>query len=379
MTDRLAPLLFLPPPINTPWTGVADQALQMQVSRADGSAKTVTSPLFWHDPNWCEMPIEQADSLAVAVGRLNTLVTAMRSELAPPDRCPVFHGGGVDVSTEDSKDEELNDSLPQEPFPRIVPYRPERYGLTASDFDHAAVIDLRLAIARDRSGRFAFSPNQIRRWEATPSGEPLAGGGWVPAATFPPDVISIKHVQRKLEQLRILSPAAAVFVSFEPYRLDEDLPRLLATNPDGIILLMSKMQLDGLSLAKLVQHARQEMNHAGRPDMPLWIVPGDVKADDVVKLIALGASAVAIDTWCEAVIEEAEQATSGHDGYQAATATQTKAIDSKYLRELAEYRLRPLIDRVLGLGFSLSRVTKAERLGSFDSTWAAELGVKQLG
>ena len=378
MNDRLAPLLFLPPPFNTPWTGVTDQALESDVSCRDGHRHSLASPLFWHDPNWCEMPTEQADTLAVALTNLNTLVAAMRSELAPPDRCSVFHGGRIDEAS-NVGDEDTEEASPQEPLPRIVPYRPERYGMSARDFDDATIIDVRLMMSRDESGRFAFSPDQIRRWEATPSDEPLAGGGWVPAATFPPDVISIKHVARKLDQLRVLAPSAAVFVTVEPYRLDEDLSRVLATGPDGLILRMDDMQLDGLSLAKLVQRARQEMNEAGASEMPLWIAPGDVSADDVVKLIELGATAVAIDSWCEALIEEAESATSGGMTSGIGGSTRSTPIDPNYLRELAEYRIGPLISRVLGLGFSIGRVNKSDRLGSFDPKWSAELGVKELG
>ena len=53
-------------------------------------------------------------------------------------------------------------------------------------------------------------------------------------------------------------------------------------------------------------------------------------------------------------------------------------IDANYLRELAEFRIGPLIARVTGLGSSLSRVARADRLGSFDAKWADELGVKEL-
>ena len=47
-----------------------------------------------------------------------------------------------------------------DPLARIVPYRPERYGLSDRDFDDARIIDVRLAMNRDESGRFAFSPEQ---------------------------------------------------------------------------------------------------------------------------------------------------------------------------------------------------------------------------
>ena len=86
---------------------------------------------------------------------------------------------------------------------------------------------------RDESGRFAFSPEQLERWEATPESHPLAGGGWVPSASFPPDVPSMQQLSSKLNQLRDLSPGAAVFVSIGSYRLDQELAQVVAANPDG--------------------------------------------------------------------------------------------------------------------------------------------------
>ena len=157
MRDRLAPLLFLPPPINTPWTGVSNETPTGETSRAKGEFYFTGSPLFWYDPNWCDMAAAQADSLAVAVAEMDTLVSALRSELAPPDQCSKFHSQSQDVDRNEPKDSaSTQDSETCDPFPRIVPYRPERYGLTVRDFDGASVIDLRLTMSRDESGTFRF-------------------------------------------------------------------------------------------------------------------------------------------------------------------------------------------------------------------------------
>ena len=374
MDDRLAPLRLIPPPINTPWTGEIEQVFQTSIKRLDDASIPVASPLFWHDPDWCEMSAQQADTLAVVISELGPLVSAMRSDLGTPNRSSKFHSGWDEAEVSG----DAKDLAPPVRFSRIVPYRPERYGLSVKDFDDATFVDVRLTIARDHSGRFAFTPNQIRRWEATPAGESLAGGSWVPAATFPPDVNSMKHLSQKFEQLRVLAPTAAVFVTIEPYRIDEDLPRILAAKPDGVILRMDDMQLDGLQLAKLVRNTRHEMYENDSPNMPLWIVPGKVTPDDVVKLIQLGATAVAIDAWCDELIQEAEEATAGHTQPRFTHRTEPVSIDPQYLRDLAEFRLQPKVARIMGLGYSLGRVAKAERLGTFDATWASELGVKQL-
>ena len=61
----------------------------------------------------------------------------------------------------------------------MIPYRPERYGLSDRDFDGAAVVDVRLAMRRDSTGRFAFThAEEIGRWEATQAGV-AAGGRWL--------------------------------------------------------------------------------------------------------------------------------------------------------------------------------------------------------
>ena len=259
-------------------------------------------PLFWYDPPWHDVSADAADVIATAVAELGVLVSALRRDLSGVDREPGFH---ATEREENEQDDDAGDSEEAfEPLPRIVPYRPERYGLSDRDFDAARIIDVRLLMTRDPSGRFAYSPQQIERWEATPAGEPLAGGGWVPSATFPPDVASMQHLSSKLSQLRALSPTAAVFVSMGPHRLNKELPEIIANKPDGLILRLDELPLDGLQLASVTRHARQLIDQMVGEEFPLWVVPGEITPDDAVKLIACGASAVAIDDWCNPIIEQ---------------------------------------------------------------------------
>lgn len=341
-----------------------------QIARADGVDVTIDLPLFWYDPPWCHVASERADILATAVGLSNVLVSAMRSDLAGPDREPKFHA----QERRDAEHDEAEGS--RVAIDRIVPYRPERYGLSVADLDSAKVIDVRLTMTRDAFGRFAFSPSQIERWEATPTSEPLAGGGWVPAATFPPDVVSIKHLSQKFDQLRRLSPQAAVLASIFPYRIEEELPDILAAQPDGLILRLDEMTLDGLQLAAVTQRARKMMNEAGASSVPLWIVPGAITPDDAVKLISLGASAIAVDDWCDPLVAEAaqlQQSTFSRLGYSAPSHG-----DEEYLYQLAQHQLTTRIERFKGLTQSLRRVPPTQRLGSYDTTWARTLDVKPL-
>ncbi len=364
--ERLKQLYLLPPSMTTPWAGVEGMTVRSKVRRKGQSSVRLQLPLFWFDPHWYRLPTQIADELAVAVAELNVVVSGLRSDLAVPNSEPMMHQDqSVDDESSESEDE---DSSPPEPrfLPRMVSYRPERYGLTPADFDNAKIVDVRLMMSRDASGRFAYSPEQLARWEATPADQPLAGGGWVPAASFPPDVASIDHLSVKLNQLRKLSPGAAVFVSVGPYRLGEEIPALISSQPDGLIVRMDQVDLDGLQLAALTRRVRSLMNEAGAKQMPLWVVPGEISADDAVKLVALGASAIGVDNWCNQLIDQCLPA-QGSYGY-------SRPPIEQYVSEALEDR----IERFSGLYLSLQRVKRKERLGSFRMTWAKTLGVKPL-
>ena len=358
--EVLATLYLLPPPASTPWAGTPGQTMRSKINRKNSDPLTLQLPLFWYDPRWCEVPTQIADKLSVAVSKYSILVSALQSDLSGPDSTPEFHT----PITIESGDGESQAPTEHEPyFPRIVPYRPERYGLHPSDFDDAMIIDIRLMTPRDTSGRFAYSPEQIARWESTPSNE-STNESWVPAASYPPDVDSFANLSNKLTQLRQLSPSAAVFTSIGPFRLEEEIPPVVKSGPDGVIVRFDEVALEPLQLAALTRRARQLMNAAKGKNIPLWIVPGPVSADDAVKLVALGADAIGIDSWCNPLLELANSA--GQYG-------QRPDIDM-----LAEEALLERIERFSGLYLSLQRVPPKDRLGSFSATWARSLSVRPL-
>ncbi|TWU35941.1 hypothetical protein [Novipirellula artificiosorum] len=369
MNHRLSPLHFLPPPVNTAWTGALLNPARGVLSRRHGEDIAMPLPLFWYDPPWYQITTDQADNLAVAVAEMDVLVAAMRSELAGPASESIFHSGrAIEADVAATPDITRR-------YPRILPYRSERYGLMSEDFDDCTILDLRLIMPRDLSGRFAYSPAQLQRWEATPATAPVAGGGWIHAATFPPDVVSMQHLASKIEQLRRLASSAAIFVSMGPYRMEEELPLLLAAKPDGLILRLDEILLDGLELAVLTRRAREMMDAHDAPSLPLWVVPGEITADDAVKLVALGASAVAIDAWCNALIEQTQVAQSeSTTGYVSDSPHQ---YDPRWC-EFARDQIGELTSRFLGLFESLQSVARDERLGSLSSSWVKNLGVRAL-
>ena len=369
MHDRLAKLLLASPPSDTAWTGPPPEWQHPVIKRRDGQPVKIARPLFWYNPPWHQLPTDRANSLARAVGQLGVIVSALRSDLSAANALSGFH------------DEPMNESEGQvgqttEPLARIVPYRPERYGLADRDFDGAKIIDVRLTMHRDDTGRFAYSASQIERWEATPSDHPVSGGGWVPAATFPPDVMSLQQLGGKFEQLRMLSPSAAAFVSIGPWRLEKELPAVVACQPDGVILRLDELQSDqsdGMELAALTRHARRLVDQAGSRQIPLWIVPGPISVLDAVKLIALGASAVAIDQWCDGMWKSAisqDRSAAARLGYAS-----MPSANASYMSQLVGEELLPLVTRLAGLLNSIQSMPAEQRLASPSEEWSERLGL----
>jgi hypothetical protein len=103
-------------------------------------------------------------------------------------------------------------------------------------------------------------------------------------------------------------------------------------------------------------------------------VPGEITADDAVKLVACGASAVAIDDWCNQIIEQV----TGESQQSPSFAYASPRTNSAYVYELVEETLSVQIDRFNGLSHSLRAVPKDQRLTCLSQTWAKALGVQFL-
>ncbi len=361
MNHRLEPLCFLPPPTGALWTGPPPEQSRYEIKRAGGTSIPIDLPLFWNDPYWYRTDAEIADMVATAVAKEGVLVSALKRDLIAPDQPVMLF------------ESQLESDLPRgsaDPFlPRIVPYRPERYGLNVDDFDGARIIDVRLRVCGDWSGRFAYSAGQIERWEGKPDTDPPAGGSWAPAATFPPDVISLEHLASKFSQLRALSPGAAIFPSITPHRIDSEIPKLLAAKPDGIILDLDELPLNGMELAQITRHARRILTASGAVGFPLWIIPGPITADDAVKLVVLGASGIAIDHWCRNLVDEAEEAVRTSPAARLGQDNQ-RELTFPLVEEVVRESLSLNLERFIGLLQRMRSLPASERLGSLDRQWA---------
>ncbi|MEM1070676.1 MAG: hypothetical protein AAGI63_17360, partial [Planctomycetota bacterium] len=149
MTDRLEKLCFLPPPVDTPWTGPPHDDPIDHVRRHDGGLIDILTPLFWFDPPWHHVSAHIADQIAIAVAELGIHVTALRSDLSESEQESEFC---TPIEVDGQTDESANGSNEWEDrfLPRVLPYRVERYGFQPDDLFGPQIIDVRLSIARDQ-------------------------------------------------------------------------------------------------------------------------------------------------------------------------------------------------------------------------------------
>jgi hypothetical protein len=345
MENRLDSLVFLPPEIGRRWKG---------------HVQTQTPTLFYSNPAWHTLVPSAADALAAAISDEDVTISAMLTDLSSKEQPSNFHC--------QTDGESRN---------RMVPYRAERYGISTQDFDAASVIDFRLTIPRDSDGRFAYSPSQIARWESTPPDAPLGGGGWIPAASFPPDVPSLETLSIKIQQLRELAPTATVFVSMFPHRLATELPIILSQKPDAILLRCDDNELAPLRIARFTQQARKLIEDATNEPMPLWIETHGMTPTDAVKLTHLGATGVGIDPWCNDLFQYVSE-TLELGIHHPPKSPQMRSVAESRIPAIVNYMLSPYLEEFRGYAESLTGLPVDARIAATNETWAEALNLPLL-
>lgn len=369
----LESLCLMPPKLGQVRRGIAPARTEMMVARSVGDPVPLPMPLFWDSPPWQQWTPVVAACLFEAMQSRGILVSALRSELGLYGNPANEADGNGQTGLSGQVDE--NDSRRS---PRMLPYRNERYGFSTADFDNVSVVDMQLSPPRDVSGRIAYSPEQIGRWEATTEDQPLSGGGWVPAMTLPPDVPSADHLRSKIYQLRVLCPQSAIIVSVTPEWIDESLPRLVAAAPDAILIRMGQMRMDGLSLAQFTLRMIDKMEATDR--IPVWLTPPksmqrrSLSVSDSIKMIALGISAIAINCWLDDLIDEIDEIPPP-SSFAADPYSKTMASVDEVLQRL----LDPRLEHFEGLYSSLIHDHPRELLGTFDPDIARRLNLRCVG
>lgn len=229
----------------------------------------VPLPFFWYDPPWSRASLDRCLFVAEQVGRYGVTISALQGDLSTG-------GAGLESLT----------------WPRLAPHRCDRAGWSLADAQRATAIELRLGMNRDADGRYLYSAAQMARWH---QGQDTSRGAkqqsWVPLL-YPPEWSDLSQMKVKVSQLRVLSNAA-VFVSCDEANLGEILPAARSAGVDAVILRCQDDPVLALRNAGSLLGASQ-----GERRPHIWLEGGKLEAQDAVKCLALGASAVSIDSMC---------------------------------------------------------------------------------
>ncbi len=261
------------PPIDQFTRLPAQVSLHGVWTRADGKPFERPTPFFWFDPAWHRYPIARCQVVEQAVAAQGVLVSALHRDLSCDD-----------TPTTDSASH------------RIATHRPDRAGLSYCDLTESAVIDLRLLSTPDSRGGLTYEQSQWSRWlPHDPAMPPIATS----AMLFPPEWRTLADVKQKVTQLRLLGQAAIV-LSADVEHLALVLPHLVDAGLDGLIIRTSGDPLEALQLAT-------QLCQVHRMQLWKWLVASEpLSAEDYVKCLALGASAIAIDWLANTVLAEGE-------------------------------------------------------------------------
>ncbi|QDS87533.1 hypothetical protein EC9_17120 [Rosistilla ulvae] len=344
--------LHLAPPPTGPRSTSDREVPASEVRRAHGPAIPLRCPLFAYDLPWALLPPTTCALLARELTE-SAVVTSL-----------------LDLDVDEDRPADLV----------MCPYRPERYGVTIDDLSRAAFVDLRLnSEVGDGS---VYTMDQLRRWDhradSLPDSTVITGSRW------PADVASPDKLGRKIEQLRALAPQAAIFVAISPFHLQQDLPNLLAARPDGIVL---RFDLDPTSpsvgnlIAAQTAACRRMIDASEAAGIALWVSAPTTSPLDLVKLLALGASAVSIDylvlhNWPAA--DPAPAAGAPHASYAHASAlghpSAGTATATRMISPIIDTLLNEALTYVHGLGVAHYSQLRPHMLACIDPTLAKRTG-----
>lgn len=298
-------------------------------------------PVLAYDLPWADIDAPQAAVVADALDALGITVAALQCELGETNRQPSA-----------AADARIN---------RLCPYRPDRYGLTGDDLAAAKIVDLRLASGRHPSGKFVYGPERMRRWDLR-SKAPKDARFYtaMPIRNWPPDVQSVATLPRKVSQLRQLAPSAAICVSMGADWLENGLPVVARSKADMMAIRADDWPAaHAAPLAALIVAVRRWLDANQGGSIHLIVVPPPaIDADDVVKLLALGADLVAVDGWCSKMMERSDAAAA--DDWAVATLGVSTRHTADAVSDIETTILQDRLTRLAALVESTGVATVAE-------------------
>lgn len=292
-----------------------------QATAADAGDQQIPLPFFWYDPPWqTVLPIDR-QRLAETVGRWGVTVNIGSGELGPAasggDRLPSL------PATQSLSVDRPRSVLADVRWPAMVTRRSDRLGWCPSDAAHAQLVELRLGVTVNDSLGGGYSEAQWRMWQGdqrrgderderpesatVPLARPgdvsgavagaIAGAGARPRPgpfAFPPECERLADLSLATEQLRSLG-AAAIYWSCDERDFESVLPHALAAEADGIIVRF------GRSPERVLERYRrwQATVPIGQQYPRLWLAGRLLGAEETVKCLMLGASAVSISALCD--------------------------------------------------------------------------------
>ncbi len=162
--------------------------------------------------------------------------------------------------------------------------------------DELTTADLFEVRCHDQSRQRWQWPSEIQPSEVSSTAEPMSGPGSDTLASL---LSSVRLVAGGDVPIGVCLPLGCH---------SNDLRRCLSADLDFISLVSRRAELSASDLCGLV-HCRQLCEELNRPRLPVLVSAPVARLDQAIKLIALGATAVSIDTIVKPIIQQALNAT----------------------------------------------------------------------
>jgi hypothetical protein len=296
-------------------------------------------PFFWYEPPWHEATPQRCRSVGDLVGGFGILVGALRREMSDAEA-----GGDGEYA-----------------WPRMAVQRCDRLGWSLEDGQTAKVVELRLGMNRDESGGYSY-PRPLADRLLGDQQESGAGDATPPSPlVFPPEWESLAQMRSKVLQWRHLC-GSAIYVSCDEWHLCDVMAAASVAGADGVIIRYAD---DPVAAMAWYHQWASTAGDVWRPRV--WLAGGQMTAEDAVKCLALGASAIAIDWICDSWLR-------GDNGPELTLAERAIMNLGGQVTQTAEQRLASDVQRRLGQWTdSVGRV-----LQSLFVADVSELGLRHL-
>lgn len=290
----LSDLRLAPPPIDRFVRPPGQSHLEVPLGLAKSTARA-SLPFFWHDPPWHLAKPQHARAVAGAVAGGGVTIGMAERDLGEDE---TVTSAGVEGNRGKGNGEDGRAGA--ESWSRMAIQRPDRAGWTFDDCVSSRVIEIRLGQHRSVGVGCRYEPERYARWHPVSVTGP--DGPLTPIPLwFPPEWSGLPMLGSQVAQLRSLSDAA-IYVSCDESHVDRVLPAVLDGEADGILV---RFHDDPVAL---LWRCRQILAAKPEPHPRVWISGPALEIEDMVKCFALGASAVAIDAWCDGWLTGTEYA-----------------------------------------------------------------------